>query len=177
MRKEHIVPLPAQAVSIFATLQPLTSHQQYVFLSGKQNRRGDKAAPMSEAAFGIALKKLGYEGKQHPHGFRVTASTLLHERGNSSELIETQLAHTRPGVWGVYNKAHLLPQRKAMVTAWADYLDGLRKQAEEQTALPAMAYEQACERFAAFAQEQATEIARDLLKRMTNGSACGTGAA
>jgi integrase len=130
MRKEHIVPLPAQALVILEQLRPLTGRQPFVFLSGKRNLRGNAAAPMSEAAFGIALAKLGYKGRQHPHGFRVTASTLLHELGHTSELIETQLAHSRPGVWGVYNKSHLLPQRKALMAAWADYLDTLREAAK-----------------------------------------------
>jgi integrase len=46
--------------------------------------------------------------------------------GFDSELVETQLAHARPGVRGVYFRAHLLEQRRAMLQRWADYLDELR---------------------------------------------------
>ena len=71
---------------------------------------------------------MGYSGDKHqPHGFRSTASTMLHELSFPVEVIEAQLDHSRPGVHGIYNRSHLLPQRKAMMQSWADYLDELRK--------------------------------------------------
>jgi hypothetical protein len=52
---------------------------------------------------------------------------LLSERGGfEPDVIEQQLAHKRPGVTGIYNRSHLLPQRRAMMQSWADYLDELR---------------------------------------------------
>ena len=36
------------------------------------------------------------------------------------------LAHKKPGLKGVYDKAIYLPQRQAMVQWYADYLDALR---------------------------------------------------
>jgi len=62
-----------------------------------------------------------------PHGFRATACTLLNELGWRSEAIERQLAHgTASDVRRHYNYAQHLPERRAMMQAWADYLDRLR---------------------------------------------------
>lgn len=65
------------------------------------------------------------------HGFRATASTLLHQKGVDHDVIEQQLAHKRPGVNGDYNRAHLLEQRRAMMISWASYLDELRSNATD----------------------------------------------
>jgi hypothetical protein len=43
------------------------------------------------------------------------------------DAIERQLAHgERDEVRGAYNYAEYLPERRKMMQAWADYLDGLR---------------------------------------------------
>ena len=43
------------------------------------------------------------------------------------DVIELQLAHAeRNKVRAAYNKAQRLPERRKMMQAWADYLDGLR---------------------------------------------------
>ena len=55
------------------------------------------------------------------------ASTRLHEMGWKSEVIEKQLAHAdKNKVRGIYNKAEYLNERREMMQAWADYLDGLK---------------------------------------------------
>ena len=65
------------------------------------------------------------------HGFRSMASTLLHEQGRNHQAIERQLAHVvRNVVSAAYNFAEHLPERRKMMQAWADYLDGLKAGAE-----------------------------------------------
>jgi hypothetical protein len=55
------------------------------------------------------------------------ASTLLNEQGWHPDLIELQLAHAeRNKVRAGYNKAQRLPERRKMMQAWSNYLDGLR---------------------------------------------------
>jgi hypothetical protein len=45
--------------------------------------------------------------------------------GYHPDLIELQLAHAeRNRVQAAYNKAQRLPERRKMMQAWADYLDG-----------------------------------------------------
>lgn len=104
MKAPHIVPLSTQAVAILKDLQPLTGRGRYVFPSVRTRER-----PMSENTVNAALRRLGYE-----QGWRPDA-------------IERQLAHAeRNEVRAAYNYAEQLPERKRMLQAWADYLDGLR---------------------------------------------------
>lgn len=123
MRREHVVPLSEQAVAILRELRPITDRgpDSLVFPSLRPGR------PLSDNTLNAALRHLDYDTRtQHcAHGFRSTASTLLHELGWDSDVIECQLAHARPGVGGIYNRAHRLAERARMMQAWADYLDGL----------------------------------------------------
>jgi hypothetical protein len=71
---------------------------------------------------------LGFDRKEvTPHGFRATACTLLNEMGWRSEAIERRMAHgVSDSVRRHYNYAQHLPERRILMQAWADYLDGLR---------------------------------------------------
>lgn len=82
---------------------------------------------MSENTVNGALRRLGYTKEEMTgHGFRSMASTILNEQGWNRDAIERQLAHSeRDGVRAAYNYAEYLPERKRMMQAWADYLDGL----------------------------------------------------
>jgi integrase len=83
---------------------------------------------MSNAAITAALRRMGYTSDQMTwHGFRTIASTCLNELGFNPDIIELQLAHAeRNRVRAAYNKAQRLAERRKMMQAWADYLDGLR---------------------------------------------------
>lgn len=124
MRKVHIVPLSAQAIAVLRELEPLTGKGKYVFPSIRSNRD-----PMSENTVNAALRSLGYTHEQMTgHGFRSTASTMLHEMGWNSDVIERQLAHAEGNsVKAAYNHAEYLPERRKMMQAWADHLDVLRE--------------------------------------------------
>jgi len=82
-----------------------------------------------------ALRRLGYShAGMTGHGFRSLASTCLNEQGYHPGLIELQLAHAeRNQARAAYNKAQRLPERRKMMQASADYLDGLRAGAEVVT--------------------------------------------
>lgn len=122
MKREHIVPLSRQAVAILRELHPVTSHRPFVFESVRPGR------PLSENTMNTALRTMGYSGDMMtPHGFRASASTLLHELGWAPEVIELQLAHAqRSQVAAAYNRSARLEKRRRMMQAWADYLDSLR---------------------------------------------------
>ena len=124
MREQHIVPLATQSVAILRELQPVTGRGRYVFPSPRSSDR-----PMSENAITAALRRMGYTGQEMTwHGFRSIASTCLNEQGWQPDLIELQLAHAeRNEVRAAYNKAQRLAERRTMMQAWADYLDGLRE--------------------------------------------------
>lgn len=123
---QHLVPLSRQAVEILRELYPLTGQGRYVFPSG-HTPRGDR--PMSENAVLAALRRMGI-GKEEMtgHGFRAMARTLLDEvLGFRPDYIEHQLAHVvRDPLGRAYNRTAHLPQRRAMMQAWADYLHELK---------------------------------------------------
>ncbi len=125
--EQHIVPLSVQAIAILREIQPLTGGGRYVFAS---ERGGGK--PMSENTINAALRRMGYaKDEMTGHGFRSTASTLLHELGLPHAVIERQLAHgERNKVSAAYNFAEYLPERRKMMQQWADYLDKLKVGAE-----------------------------------------------
>jgi integrase len=122
MKEEHIVPLSRQALALLKELKPLTGHHQHLFPG-----TGDPRRAMSDETLRAALITMGYKGKFSPHGIRATASTLLNEQGWRPDVIERQLAHMeRDRIRAAYNRADYLEERRKMMQAWADYLEGLR---------------------------------------------------
>jgi len=124
MRSEHVVPLSTQAIDVLRELHPLTGSRRYVFPSLRTPN-----ACMSDGTVTAALRRLGYAGTEMTaHGFRAMASTRLNEMGWSPDVIERQLAHAeRSKVRAAYNRATYMDERRKMMQAWSDYLDGLRK--------------------------------------------------
>jgi Integrase len=128
MKDAHIVPLSTQAVALLRDIHPLTGNQRYVFASN-QGKNGEKH--ISRESIGAAIRRMGYQGQHTAHGFRTTASTLLHEHGFHSDMIERQLSHAeRNQVKAAYNRAQHLPERRQMMQQWADYLDNLKNGAQ-----------------------------------------------
>jgi integrase len=123
MREAHVVPLPTQAMAILRELQPLTGRGRYLFPGLRTI-----GEPMSENTVNAALRRLGYDkDTMTGHGFRAMASTRLNEFGWAPDVIERQLAHAeRNKVRAAYNRAQYMGERRKMMQAWADYLDGLR---------------------------------------------------
>ena len=127
MRKPHVVPLSRQAMAILKTQHAISGDGRYVFPGPRTLR------PLSDMSLTAALHNISpaFGREDHSvHGFRSTASTLLHELGYESGLIELQLAHVKADkVAGVYDRSQRLGDRRKMMQAWSDYLDGLRAEA------------------------------------------------
>jgi integrase len=115
-------------VAILEELCPLTGQGEYLF-PGRDPRQ-----PISNSTLNAALVRMGYDTKEEftMHGWRACARTLLAEELHFlPEMIEHQLAHAVPDALGAaYNRTKYLPQRRAMMQAWADYLDKLKAGAE-----------------------------------------------
>lgn len=128
-RREHVVPLSRQALAILEKLRALTGHGRLVFPA-----QGKPSRPMSENTATAALRRMGFSADEMTaHGFRAMARTLMIERlpGIPADVIEAQLAHGKSGPLGMaYDRAEFLDQRRAMMKAWADYLDRLRSGAQ-----------------------------------------------
>lgn len=119
MRKEHVIPLPTQAIEVLRRMTVISGDRKHVF-----PHRDDRAKPMVAASFRQMLNVLGWGGKYSPHATRTTGSTRLNEMGFTADWIERQLAHAEPNaVRRTYNHADHLKDRTKMMQDWADLLD------------------------------------------------------
>ncbi len=118
----HHVCLSWQALLLLRELHAITGGGKYLF----PNQR-DHSKPLSNNAILKSLERMGYKGKMTGHGFRALAMTTIKERlGYRHEVIDRQLAHAPPDkLSSAYDRAQYLAERKVMMQAWADYLDGL----------------------------------------------------
>ena len=138
--KDHLVPLPRQAVALLEEIRPYSGYHQYVFPS---TRSGSKHLPIGTPSLIQALRRIGFASTTAEadsfttHGFRGMASTTLHQHpafaACKSEWIEHQLAHVdKDKIRAAYNQLNprsYLDERREMLQNYADYLDNLRKQA------------------------------------------------
>ena len=123
--RDHLVPLSKQVIKQLKYLYTVTSYSVYFF---PNSRNSD--SPISKNVMTNRLRDLGYAADvMSAHGFRGTASTILHEQGWSHDAIEVQLAHlTGSNTSRAYNRAIYLPERKKMMQTWSDYLEELSLQ-------------------------------------------------
>ena len=138
MSRDHIVPLPRQAVELFLEIRPFSGANQYVFPSPRKHN-----APISTASLLQAIRRIGYASTKEEgnsfctHGFRGMASTTLNQHPRFQYLkedwIEFQLAHAQKdrirAAYNILTPRSYLDERRAMVQSYADFLDGLREAA------------------------------------------------
>ena len=118
-REAHVIPLSAQAIQLLEVLHPVTGRFEYVF-----PKHGNNHAPMSSSSANMAIKRMGYAGRQTAHGLRGLARTYLAEQNTNHEHAEACLAHKTGGnVSLAYNHATYLEQRKVIMQKWADYVE------------------------------------------------------
>lgn len=128
----HWVPLAPACVAILKEQRQISGDGRFVFPNGRMGSN----RPMYDGAMGAALKWLwfAHDGVV-PHGFRVSASTLLHEAGFKPEWIEAQAAHEKTDqVAKVYNRAAYMPERRAMMMRWCEMIEefkGLQESVHE----------------------------------------------
>lgn len=124
LRVPHVVPLSRQAREVLEQLRLINGERELVFASPLMPKH-----PISENTLLFALYRLGYRGRMTAHGFRALASTVLNEQSDfGSDVIERQLAHKElDAVRASYNRAQYLPQRRELMTWWAEWLDRQRE--------------------------------------------------
>ena len=121
MRKEHIVPLSRQAVTILKSLKEMNGHWEWI-LPGQNSPRKH----MSNNTIRLGLHRLGFKGRMTGHGFRALAMTGTMEKLNYRfEVPDRQLAHGKKGMAAHYDRTEFLDERKAMMQEWADYIDSI----------------------------------------------------
>lgn len=129
MKREHVVPLSNQAITLLRQLKKITGGHRLLFPN-----RNDPKKPMSATTLNRRIERMGYAGKFSAHGFRATASTIMNESGHRADVIERQLAHKDVSeVRRSYNFATYMPERKKMMQWWADFIDGYRRSPDVNT--------------------------------------------
>ncbi len=85
--------------------------------------RSSLTKPFAHNGINSALK-VALQGQDIPaftiHDLRRTASTLLHEKGWPSDVVEKALNHTIGGIRGVYNRAEYEPPSGLRVAGRAE---------------------------------------------------------
>ena len=117
--REHWVYLAPQAIAMLNELRQDRTSESFVFPTVRGADR-----PIAKSTLNQAIKALDMEIQHFVlHDFRRTASTHLHEMGQSSDAIEKALAHTIKGIKGVYNRAEYAEERKRILHMWAEFVD------------------------------------------------------
>ena len=117
--REHVVPLPAQALALFERM--------------KAHRRGDcdlvfpgtkRGKPLSDMTLTKVLRDMEVDAV--PHGFRSTFRDWVAEQTSwPAELAEAALAHViSDKTVAAYQRGRMLEKRRELMAAWANYCEG-----------------------------------------------------
>lgn len=125
--REHRVPLCDRALAILAEIEPL-SRGEFVFPSQKADK------PLSNMAFDALLTRMGV--RVTTHGFRSSFRDWAgDETGFPREVAEAALAHAvGDATEAAYRRGDALVKRRAMMKAWADYIDSAPTRGHEAPA-------------------------------------------
>ena len=130
-RREHRVPLTPQAVAI---LRPPTRMKESPFVFFAQ--RGGMLSDMSISAVMRRMQEAELEAGRAgfidssnkraavPHGLRSTFRQWAAEQGFQRDMAEIALAHfIGSDVERAYQRSDMLERRRAMMAAWADFME------------------------------------------------------
>jgi integrase len=117
-RREHVVPLPRQAVVVLKELAKLTRTRSDAFVFASRGKTGF----LSENTLRKVLHRLGF--KVTVHGLRSLLTDLLNEQGFNADAIERQLDHMHADkVRASYLRSDFMQLRKSMMQWLADWAD------------------------------------------------------
>lgn len=117
-RREHQVPLSAQAIAVLEQLRPLSGYSPLVF-PGRVN----SSQSMSSETVNKALRRMGYTGELVSHGLRALGSTAMNEAGFQPDVIEAVLAHADTNqTRAAYNRSTYLKQRVEVMDWWGQQI-------------------------------------------------------
>lgn len=116
--REHRVPLSDRAVALLKQAAQAFGTEGLVF-------PGAKGRPLSDMTLAATLKRMNVDAV--PHGFRSSFRDWCAESRVSRELAERALAHVvKDKTEAAYHRTDQLEQRRPLMQAWADYLQGER---------------------------------------------------
>lgn len=118
MRRDHVVPLSSRCLDILSEARQHSGRSAFVFPGQKERKT------LSENTLSIALRRIGFDGRCTPHGFRALFSTALNELGRQYDTIEAALAHTDSNaIRAAYNRSTYLEQRRVLMSEWATIVE------------------------------------------------------
>ena len=116
-RRSHDIPLTDQALAVLEKVRGLDDELAFPGANGR---------PLSNMAMLTTLTRLGLRDRTTVHGLaRATFSTWANERGIARpDVIEAALAHAQEDkTRAAYNRSRFDEERRALLTAWGDYLN------------------------------------------------------
>lgn len=118
-KNEHRVPLSKQAMELLLALPRSEGDSPYVFFAPRMGM-------LSDMALTAVMRRM--EAPAVPHGMRSTFRDWAGERTNyPRDLAEQALAHVLESkVEAAYRRGDALEKRRAMMQAWANFLDEQR---------------------------------------------------
>lgn len=127
---DHQVPLTNETLPILEAIEPISGISPYLFPADR-----DQTSHANKASAKMALKRMGYQGKQTAHGLRGLARTTLSDQGFNYEASEACLSHkVGNSVSQSYNHSTYLNQRIEIMAWWSENIeqnsvtDGLYKE-------------------------------------------------
>lgn len=122
-KKDHWVPLSAQAVRLLQSLrEQVPSSRTHLFPNKK-----DPSRAMADRSLNAVLERLNYGDEATPHGMRAAFSTHFNGIGANADVVEHCLAHGPANkVRAAYNRHAYEVERRNMLQEWANHLDAMR---------------------------------------------------
>ncbi len=118
-RRDHVIPLTKQTISLLEYMKQFSANSPYVFPSNTNHHK-----PANASTVNMALKRMGYGGRLTAHGMRSIASTTLNEEGFNPDVNEAALAHVdKNETRRAYNRAEYLKKRRKLQIWWSDYIE------------------------------------------------------
>ncbi|MEL7290641.1 MAG: integrase arm-type DNA-binding domain-containing protein [Pseudomonadota bacterium] len=82
-------------------------------------------------------ERLGHNESWTIHDLRRTFATLLSDKGVAPHIVEQLLGHSLGGVMAIYNRSQYMPEKRAALDMWIEYLDVLAMKDENIVPLKA----------------------------------------
>ena len=120
--REHVVPLPKAAVSLFKRMKAHKRGDSILVFPGQ--RRGK---PLSDMTLTKVMRDMGRD--ETPHGFRSTFRDWVAEQTKwPAELAEAALAHViSDKTVAAYQRGSMLEKRRELMMEWANYCEGVEE--------------------------------------------------
>jgi len=116
--RTHVVPLSDRALSVLEQV-PIIEGNPYVFAS---TRAAGKPITIGSKIRNEARNLSGVEDF-NIHDLRRTLATNARPLGFTAEIGDRVMGHVISGVSGIYNRYDYLPEKRALLDAWARFLD------------------------------------------------------